>query len=79
MSELQVGVGTVFIAGVLVYLTHISTDFIYGAFLSLSTDKISRRAVAGGMNWVNIAIGLFQIALGAWFIIQVFVPLNGSR
>ncbi|MHA1771742.1 MAG: LysE family transporter [Candidatus Thorarchaeota archaeon] len=69
MVDLQVGGGTVIVAGILVYLTHISTDFIYGAFLSLGTDKARKRANVGGINWLNIAVGIFQVALGIWFII----------
>jgi len=69
ISELQVGLGTVFIAAVLIYLTHISTDFLFGAFLTVGSSEASKRAVAGGVNWVNVVIGVFQVALGMWFII----------
>jgi threonine/homoserine/homoserine lactone efflux protein len=69
VGELQVGVGTVFLAGVLVYFTHISTDFLFGAFLTLGTDETAKRATKGGINWVNVAIGIFQIVLGAYFIV----------
>ncbi len=72
MVDLQVGVGTVIIAGILVYLTHISTDLIYGAFLSLGTDRARRKANLGGINWLNVGIGLFQILLGLWFIVGAF-------
>ncbi|MFW9908661.1 MAG: LysE family transporter [Candidatus Thorarchaeota archaeon] len=68
MTELQVGVGTVFIAAVLIYLTHISTDFIFGAFLTVGTDTASKRAGYGGINWINVIIGIFQIALGGYFV-----------
>ncbi|NHJ14846.1 MAG: hypothetical protein EAX95_14290 [Candidatus Thorarchaeota archaeon] len=69
VGELQVGVGTVFLAGVLVYFTHISTDFLFGAFLTLGTDETAKRATKGGINWVNVAIGTFQIVLGGYFIV----------
>ncbi|MFQ5833177.1 MAG: LysE family transporter [Candidatus Thorarchaeota archaeon] len=69
MTELQVGVGTVFLAGVLVYFTHISTDLLWGAFLTVGTDKAKRRATVGGLDWINIAVGLFQVVLGAWFVL----------
>jgi len=69
MAELQVGVGTVFLAGALVYFTHISTDFLFGAFLTVGTDETAKRATAGGVNWVNVVIGLFQIILGLWFVV----------
>ena len=69
IGELQVGVGTVLIAGILIYLTHISTDFIFGAFLTVGTDAASKRADYGSINWVNIVIGLFQIVLGGYFVL----------
>ncbi len=72
MVDLQVGVGTVLFAGVLVYLTHISTDILYGVFLSAGTDRARERAAIGGINWLNVGIGVFQIALGLWFIIRAF-------
>ncbi|MCF2138042.1 MAG: hypothetical protein K9W43_12480 [Candidatus Thorarchaeota archaeon] len=56
-------------AGILVYLTHISTDLLYGAFLTLGTDKARKKAMVGGINWMNVAVGLFQVTLGIWFII----------
>ncbi|MFW9800450.1 MAG: LysE family transporter [Candidatus Thorarchaeota archaeon] len=68
MTELQVGVGTVFLAGVLVYFTHISTDLLWGAFLTVGTDKAKTRATVRGLDWINIAVGLFQVVLGVWFI-----------
>ena len=73
MGQLQVGAEMVFFAGLLIYLTHISTDFIYGAVLTVSSDEVSKRAKIGGVNWLNIAIGIFQIVLGILFILQVFV------
>ncbi|MHA2041212.1 MAG: LysE family transporter [Candidatus Thorarchaeota archaeon] len=75
MTELQVGVGTVFIAGVLFYITHISTDFLFGAFLAVGSDEASKRATAGDINWVNVGIGVFQAVLGLWFIIQALTPV----
>jgi threonine/homoserine/homoserine lactone efflux protein len=69
VGTLEVGVGTVFIAGVLIYLTHISTDFIYGAVLTFGTDVAKKAAKIGDINWVNVVIGLVQIGLGIWFII----------
>jgi len=68
VGELQLGVGTVLLAGVLIYLTHVSTDFLFGAFLAVGSHKASKRARVGGVNWINVAIGLFQIALGGIFI-----------
>ncbi|MFW9803176.1 MAG: LysE family transporter [Candidatus Thorarchaeota archaeon] len=69
VAELQVGIGTVFLAGVLMYLTHISTDFVFGAFLSLGSDKATKTVKVGGINWVSVGIGVFQILLGLWFIV----------
>jgi threonine/homoserine/homoserine lactone efflux protein len=68
IGQLQVGVGTVFLAGVLIYLTHISTDFLFGTFLTVGTDAASKKAGYGGINWINIIIGVFQIVLGVWFV-----------
>ncbi len=73
IGELQVGVGTVFLAGVLLYFTHISTDFIYGAFLSVGADATAKKADYGSLNWVNIIIGVVQIALGGYFILSVII------
>jgi threonine/homoserine/homoserine lactone efflux protein len=70
VAELQVGVGTVFLAGILIYLTHISTDIGFGAFLTLGTDYVKRSTAVGGVNWVSVFIGVFQIVLGAWFLFQ---------
>lgn len=69
VAELQVGIGTVFLAGVLMYFTHISTDFAFGAFLSFGSDKATRTVKVGGINWISVGIGVFQILLGIWFII----------
>ncbi|MBN2230757.1 MAG: LysE family transporter [Candidatus Thorarchaeota archaeon] len=73
IGELQVGVGTVFLAGVLIYLVHISTDFLFGAFLTVGTDAAKKRTTYGGVNWINVGIGIFQIILGIYF---VFVALT---
>ncbi|TFG04436.1 hypothetical protein EU538_12335 [Candidatus Thorarchaeota archaeon] len=70
VAELQVGVGTVLLAGILIYLTHVSTDFLFGAVLTMSTDKASEKTKAGGINWISMVIGLFQVILGAWFLLQ---------
>ncbi|MBD3405253.1 MAG: hypothetical protein GF411_03840 [Candidatus Lokiarchaeota archaeon] len=70
IAELQVGISIVFIAALLIFLTHVSTDFLFGIFLSITADKASKRAKAKGINWLNVGIGLFQILLGIWFIIQ---------
>jgi threonine/homoserine/homoserine lactone efflux protein len=70
VGTLEVGVGTVLIAGVLIYLTHVSTDFIYGAVLTVGTDMAKKATKTGGINWVNIVIGLFQIGLGILFVIM---------
>ncbi|MHA2378858.1 MAG: LysE family transporter [Candidatus Thorarchaeota archaeon] len=73
VAELQLGIGTVFLAGVLVYLTHISTDFMFGAFLTLGSDKAASSVKVRGINWVNVGIGVFQVALGLWFIWMALV------
>jgi threonine/homoserine/homoserine lactone efflux protein len=73
IAELQVGLGTVFIAGVLIYLTHISTDFIFGAFLSITSDTATKRVRVGEINWISVIIGIAQIILGAWFILQALL------
>lgn len=73
VGQLQVGVGTVFIAGILIYLTHVSTDFLFGAFLAVGSDKASKRITVGGINWVNVAIGLIQVALGLWFVMMALL------
>ncbi len=68
IGELQVGVGTVFLAGVLIYLTHISTDLLFGAFLTVGTDAAKKKTAIGGINWINVIIGLFQVILGFYFV-----------
>ncbi len=73
VSQLQVGVGTVFIAAALIYLTHASTDFLFGAFLAVGSDKASKNIRVGGMNWVSVTIGLIQVALGLWFVAMALV------
>jgi len=69
VGTLQLGVGTVFLAGVLIYVTHVSTDFLYGAVLTLGTDAASKKAKIGDINWVSVFIGVVQIGLGVWFVI----------
>jgi len=69
VGTLQVGVGTVFFAGLLIYLTHVSTDFLFGGILTLGTDVATKKAKIGDINWVSIIIGIVQIALGVWFVI----------
>ncbi|MFW9833656.1 MAG: LysE family transporter [Candidatus Thorarchaeota archaeon] len=65
-------VGAVLIAGILIYFTHISTDFLFGAFLSVGATYGSKKArvesKAGRLNLVNIGIGLFQVVLGLFFV-----------
>ena len=68
MLELQGEGLVIFLVGALVFLVHISTDFIFGAFLSIGTDTVVKRAKEGETNWMNVGIGIFQIALGIWFI-----------
>ena len=68
MGELQVGVGTVFLAGLLIYFTHVSTDFLFGGVLTFGTDVATKKAKIGDINWVSVFIGVVQIALGAWFV-----------
>jgi threonine/homoserine/homoserine lactone efflux protein len=73
LTDLQLTIGTVFIAGVLIYFTHISTDFLFGAFLSVGatygSEKAKVESKAGRLNLVNIGIGLFQVVLGLSFVI----------
>jgi len=73
LVDLQLSVGTVFIAGVLIYFTHISTDLIFGAFLSVGatygSEKAQVKSKAGRLNLVNIGIGLFQVVLGLSFVV----------
>jgi threonine/homoserine/homoserine lactone efflux protein len=73
LLDLQLTIGTVFIAGVLIYLTHVSTDFIFGAVLSVGatygSEKAQVESKVGRLNLVNIGIGLFQVALGLSFIV----------
>ena len=69
VGTLQVGVGTVFLAGILIYLTHVSTDFLFGGVLTLGTDVATKKAKIGDINWVSVFIGVVQIALGAWFVL----------
>jgi len=69
VGTLQVGVGTVFLAGLLIYLTHVSTDFLFGGVLTLGTDVATKKAKIGDINWVSVIIGVVQVGLGAWFVI----------
>ncbi|MHA1904318.1 MAG: LysE family transporter [Candidatus Thorarchaeota archaeon] len=73
IGELQIGVGTVFLAGVLIYLTHISTDIGFGAFLTAGTDFVTKKAKIGEINPIAIFIGIFQIALGIWFVLLALI------
>ena len=65
LGDLQLNIGIVFIAGILIYFTHISTDFIFGAFLSVGAtyggEKDQVESKAGRLNLVNIGIGLFAL------------------
>ena len=70
VGTLQVGVGTVFLAGILIYVTHISTDFLFGGVLTLGTDVATKKAKIGDINWVSVFIGVVQIALGVLFVFQ---------
>ena len=73
LENVQWSVGAVLIAGILIYFTHISTDFIFGAFLSVGATYGSEKAKVdskvGRLNLLNIGIGLFQVALGIFFIL----------
>ena len=73
VGELQVGVGTVFLAGLLIYFTHVSTDFLFGGALTLGTDVATKKAKIGDINWISVFIGVVQIALGLSF---VFLAIN---
>jgi threonine/homoserine/homoserine lactone efflux protein len=66
-------VGTVFLAGVLIYLVHISTDLLFGVVLAVGTDKAGKKAKVGGINWISVVIGIFQIAIGALFLGEVII------
>ncbi|MHA3963174.1 MAG: LysE family transporter [Candidatus Thorarchaeota archaeon SMTZ1-45] len=78
LENVQWSVGAVLVAGTLIYFTHISTDFIFGAFLSVGATYGSKKAQVdskvGRLNLVNIGIGFFQIVLGLFF---VFLALPG--
>lgn len=73
LENVQWSIGAVLIAGTLIYFTHISTDFIFGAFLSIGatygSEKAQVESKVGKLNLVNIGIGLFQVALGIFFIL----------
>jgi threonine/homoserine/homoserine lactone efflux protein len=73
LVDLQLSLGTVFLAGILIYFTHISTDLIFGAFLSVGaaygSEKAQVESKAGRLNLVNIGIGLFQVILGLSFVV----------
>jgi threonine/homoserine/homoserine lactone efflux protein len=73
LGDLQMSIGTVFLTGILIYFTHISTDLIFGAFLSVGatygSEKAQVETKAGRLNLVNIGIGLFQVALGLSFVL----------
>jgi threonine/homoserine/homoserine lactone efflux protein len=73
LENVQWSVGAVLVAGILIYFTHISTDFLFGAFLSVGATYGSKKArvdsTVGRLNLVNIGIGMFQIALGIFFIL----------
>jgi threonine/homoserine/homoserine lactone efflux protein len=73
LENVQWSVGAVLIAGILIYFTHISTDFIFGAFLAVGATYGSEKAKVdskvGRLNLLNIGIGFFQVALGIFFIL----------
>ena len=73
VGELQVGVGTVFLAGLLIYFTHVSTDFLFGGALTLGTDVATKKAKIGDINWISVFIGVVQIALGVWFLLLAII------
>jgi len=72
LDTVEWSVGAVLIAGTLIYFTHISTDFLFGAFLSVGATYGSEKAQVdskvGRLNLINIGIGLFQVALGLFFV-----------
>jgi threonine/homoserine/homoserine lactone efflux protein len=72
LDTVEWSVGAVLVAGTLIYFTHISTDFLFGAFLSVGatygSEKAQVESKAGRLNLVNIGIGLFQVALGLFFL-----------
>ncbi|UCE10583.1 MAG: LysE family transporter [Candidatus Thorarchaeota archaeon] len=70
MLEIQIAGAALFLVGALVYLVHISTDFIFGAALSVGTDRAVKVSAPGSVNWINVAIGVFQLLLGIWFVWQ---------
>lgn len=73
LDNVEWSLGAVLIAGTLIYFTHISTDFLFGAVLSVGatygSEKAQVESEAGRLNLVNIGIGLFQVALGIFFIL----------
>jgi len=73
LDNVQWSLGAVLIAGTLIYFTHISTDFLFGAFLSIGATYGSEKAQidskVGRLNLINIGIGLFQVALGIFFVL----------
>lgn len=73
VGTLQLGVGTVFLAGILIYFTHVSTDFLFGGVLTLGTDVATKKAKVGDINWVSVFIGVVQIALGVWFVLLAII------
>jgi threonine/homoserine/homoserine lactone efflux protein len=73
VGTLQLGVGTVFLAGILIYFTHVSTDFLFGGVLTLGTDVATKKAKIGDINWVSVFIGVVQIALGVWFVLLAII------
>jgi len=72
LDTVEWSLGAVLIAGTLIYFTHISTDFLFGAFLSVGatygSEKAQVESKAGRLNLVNIGIGIFQVALGIFFV-----------
>lgn len=73
LDNVEWSLGAVLIAGTLIYFTHISTDFLFGAVLSVGatygSEKAQVESESGRLNLVNIGIGLFQVALGIFFIL----------
>ncbi len=76
MLELQIQGTMLFLIGILVYVVHVSTDFIFGAFLSIGTDTVVRKAETGDVNWINVFIGVFQLLLGLWFVWQALMIIT---
>ena len=72
-ASLVIEVGTTFVAALLFYFTHISTDFIIGGFLALGTERVGKIKKEGDINWISVIIGFFQVVIGLMFILHALI------